>query len=235
VRRTQLAPGVDHAALFRALPTPYMVMDRDLVLVECNDAYLATVGRSREELLGRPVFEVFPPTPDALDESGVPRVQRSFERARDTGQIDTMPLQRYDIPDPSGTGLVPRYWSLISVPIRDAQGRVVLVAQRAEDISDFVAERDRGLAERQRSAELGRRVLEVEADLFARAQQLAAAVQAKERAAERVAALASVALELTRADDVRDLTSTVIERGLPVLGADGGAVAVQGQDGLLGS
>ncbi len=233
VRRTQLAPGVDHAALFRALPTPYMVMDRDLVLVECNDAYLATVGRTREDILGRPVFEVFPPTADALDETGVPRVQRSFERARDTGQIDTMPLQKYDIPDPVTGGMTERYWSLISVPIRDLQGRVVLVAQRAEDISDFVAERDRGQAERQRSAELGRRVLEVEADLFARAQELAAALEGKERAAERVAALAGVALELTRAEDVRDLTSTVIERGLPVLGADGGAVAVRADDDVL--
>ena len=231
VRRA--APGVDHALLFRALPTPYMVMDRDLVLVECNDAYLATVGRTREDILGRPVFEVFPPTPDALDERGVPRVQRSFERARDTGQVDPMPLQRYDIPDPLTGGLVQRYWSLISVPIRDEQGRVVLVAQRAEDISDFVAERDRGRAERERSAALNRRVLEVEADLFARAQELAAALADKERAAERVAALAGVALELTRADDVRDLTSTVIERGLPVLGADGGAVAVRADDATL--
>ena len=232
-RRTPLAPGVDHAALFRALPTPYMVMDRDLVLVECNDAYLATVGRTREDILGRPVFEAFPPQPEALDETGVPRVQRSFERARETGQTDTMPMQRYDIPDPLTGGLTQRYWSLISVPIRDPQGRVVLVAQRAEDITDFVAERDRGQAERQRSAELGRRVLEVEADLFARAQELAAALAAKERSAERVATLAGVALELTRVDDVRELTATVIEQGLPVLGADGGAVAVRTDDDVL--
>jgi serine phosphatase RsbU (regulator of sigma subunit)/PAS domain-containing protein len=230
-RTASLAPGVDHAGLFRTLPTPYMVMDRDLVLVECNDAYLATVGRTRDDIVGRPVFDVFPPAPDALDETGVPRVQRSFEKARDTGQIDTMPVQRYDIPDGAG-GFAPRFWSLISVPIRDSQGRVVLVAQRAEDITDFVAERDRSQAEQQRTAELGRRVLEVEADLFARAQELAAAVADKERAAEQVAALAGVALELTRADDVRDLTTTVIDRGLPVLGADGGAVAVRSGDVL---
>ena len=70
------------------------------------------------------MFDVFPPSADALDETGVPRIQRSFERARDTGQTDTMPLQRYDIPDGAG-GFTQRFWSLISVPIRDAQGRVV--------------------------------------------------------------------------------------------------------------
>ena len=214
-------PGLDYVRLFRQLPTSYMVMDRDLVFVEANDAYLATVGRTREELVGTPVFEAFPPAPDALGDDGVSRVQRSFERARDTGRPDTMPVQRYDIPDPAGGGgLVERYWSLISVPVLDDDGRTVLIAQRAEDITDFVHERRRG-------EELGRRVVEVEADLYARAQELAAATRAQEQAAQRVASLAGVALELTRVDDVVGLTRTVFQRGLPVLGADGGALVVR--------
>ena len=227
VRSAEAAPVVDHVALFRALPTSYMVMDRDLVLVEANDAYLASVGRTREELVGHPVFELFPPSADALDETGVSRVQRSFERARDTGRVDTMPLQKYDIPDPATGGLAERWWSLISVPVRDADGRVALIAQRAEDITDVVHERERGRAERQRSQELGRRVLEVEADLLTRAQELERALAEREEAASRVATLAGVALDLTRAEDLADLTRIVIDRGLPVLGADGGAVAVR--------
>lgn len=219
---------IDYAALFRQLPTSYMVMDRDLVLVEANDAYLATVGRTREELVGTPVFEAFPPAQDALDETGVSHVQRSFERARDTGRPDTMPVQKYDIQDPAGgDGLVERYWSLISVPVLDASGRVTLVAQRAEDITDFVKERRRGEQERERSEQLGRRVVEVEADLYARAQELAAATREKEQSAQRVASLAGVALELTGVDDVVGLTRTVFHRGLPVIGADGGALVVR--------
>ena len=222
--------AVDHVAVFRALPTSYMVMSRDLVFVEANDAYLASVGRAREELVGRPVFELFPPTPDALDETGVSRVQRSFERARDTGRVDTMPLQKYDIPDPATGGLSERWWSLISVPVRDADGRVVLIAQRAEDITDVVRERELGRAERERNEELGRRVVEVEADLLTRAQQLEQALAERQEAAERVATLAGVALDLSRADDLADLTSIVIDRGLPVVGADGGAVGVLADD-----
>jgi serine phosphatase RsbU (regulator of sigma subunit)/PAS domain-containing protein len=218
---------VDHRRLFHALPTPYMVMDRDLRIVEANEAYLANVGRTRQELLGRPVFEMFPPTPDALDETGVTRVQRSFERARDTGLVDTMPLQRYSIPDPATGQLVERFWSLISVPVAGPDGRVALIAQRAEDITAFVAERERGEAAAERSAELGRRVLEVEADLYARAQELESALAEKEQSARRVASLAGVALELTAADDVGALTRVVFSRGLPVLGADGGAIVVR--------
>ena len=223
-----VAAAVDYVALFRGLPTSYLVMDRDLVFVEANDAYLATVGRTRDELLGRPVFEMFPPTPDALEPgTNVSRVQLSLERARDTGRPDTMPVQKYDIPDPDGDGMVERYWSLISVPILDAYGRVAFVAQRAEDITDFVRERERGARAVQDSAEWQRRVQEVEADLFARGKELEETRAAKDEAAERLTRLATVALDLTSAETVEDLAGTVFRRGLSVLGADGGAISVR--------
>ena len=221
----------DLARLFRALPTPYMVMSPDLIFVEANDAYLLNVGRTREELLGRPVFEMFPPSPDALDESGTSRVQRSFERARDTGRPDTMPIQRYDIPDPVHGGTVERFWSLISVPILDAEGRTQFVVQRAEDITEFVRERQRHEADQERGRAWRRRVEEVEADLYARAQETQAALAQKDLAARQLASLAHVALLLTSADTVLDLERIVIEHGLKVLGADGGAVLSPHPDG----
>ena len=220
------AGDVDFTALFRAMPTPYLVMTPDLVIAECNDAYLATVGRTRDELLGRPVFAAFPPQPDALDETGVSRVQRSFERARDTGQPDTMPIQKYDIPDPVHGGFTERFWSLISIPVPGPDGATRYVLQRAEDITDVVREQDRGRAAVERGDAFERRVAEVEADLLARAQELAAAVAAQEVASRRLAGLAEVALQLAGTRDVAELVDVVVGAGLRALGADGGAVAV---------
>jgi serine phosphatase RsbU (regulator of sigma subunit) len=50
---------------------------------------------------------------------------------------------------------------------------------------------------------------------------------AERRAEERLQRLAAVALALLGAETVEDLTAIVIGRGLPVLGADGGAVVVR--------
>ncbi len=219
--------AVDLAALFDGMPTAYLVMTPDLVIVEANAAYLANVGRTREQLIGRPVFEAFPPTADALDEHGVPRVQGSLERARDTGRPDTMPIQRYDIQDPDGPGMVERFWSLISAPILDADGRVVLVVQRNEDITDVVRERDRGRVAQEQGEAWRRRVEQVETDLYARAQELAIAVRSKEVASARLAGLAQVALELTGAETVQDLVQVVVSAGLPVVSATGGSIAVR--------
>lgn len=219
-------PAVDFAALFHAIPTPYLVMTPDLVIVEANPAYLANVGRTRDELLGRPVFEAFPPSPDALDDRGVPRVQLSFEKARDSGRPDTMPIQKYDIPDPATGGMSVRFWSLISVPVPGPDGRTALVVQRAEDITGFLSARERGLVTGEDDEQWRRRIAEVEADLFARAQELEAALAAEELASRRATSLAGVALELTTADRLEDLERIVMTRGVRVLGADGGCLTV---------
>ena len=78
-----------------------------------------------------------------------------------------MPLQKYDVPDPSGTSMVERYWSLIHVPIVDADGEVVLLVQRAENITEFMGQRGLSPAELERSEVWRRRALDVEADLYA--------------------------------------------------------------------
>lgn len=224
---------VDFAAVFEALTTAYLVMSVDLVIVAANSAYLRVVGRTREEIVGRPVFEVFPPAPQALDETGVSHVQRSFERARDTGRPDTMPIQRYDLVDPHTGAYVEQFWSLISIPVLDRQGRTVLVLQRTENITEYLRQRDAEQATVEQSEAWRRRVLEVEADLFARAQELQAARSAEVQASRRLAALADVALQLSQAQTVPELTAVIVDRGLKALGADGGALAVCHDDAVL--
>jgi GAF domain-containing protein len=217
---------VDWPGLFQALPTAYLVMTPDLRIADANQAYLDSVGRRREEILGRDVFEAFPPTPDAMDESGVSRIQVSFERVLRTGQAETMPLQKYDVPDSAG-GMTERYWSLIHVPVLDEQGRPALLVQRAENVTDYVHERELGRSLQERGEQLGRRVEEVEADLYARGLELRAALEAQQLTARRLAGLADVAMQITGAQTVDDLVGIVVDRGMVALGADGGAVAVR--------
>ncbi|MFS0700341.1 SpoIIE family protein phosphatase [Cellulomonas sp. 179-A 4D5 NHS] len=228
---------VDHAALFAQIPTSYLVMSPvapDYRILDANEAYLANVGRALEEIVGTPVFEAFPPTAETLDEHGVPWIRSSFDRAVATGRPDAMPLQKYDVPDPETGGMVERYWSLISVPILDAEGRVALLVQRAENVTDFVQESRRHAVERERGEHWERRAMEVEADLFARAEDLAAALRAKDVASRRLASLADVTLRVGSADSVAELIEVVFGSGLPVLDASGGSIAVRepGQDVL---
>ncbi len=219
---------LDFQRLFDDLPTAYLVMDLDLVIVDANRAYVDLVGHSREAVVGRWVFDAFPPTPDALDPDGRNPLQVSFETARDTGRADVLPLFRYAVVDPVSGRLVERHWSLMSAPVRDVEGRVSHVLQRVEDVSDYVRDREGQRAQVRLGQE---RVDAVEADLYLRVEQLRAAKEAREVAARQLASLNEVALALTAADSVEDLEQIVIGRGLSVLGADGGAVTSRAEDG----
>lgn len=231
--RDRTPGGVDYPLLFTKIPTSYLVMSPeapDYRILDANDAYLANVGRSRVEIVGRPVFEAFPATGDAFDEDGVPYIRRSFDRAVSTGRPDTMPLQKYDVPDQAGTGMVERYWSLISVPILGDDGAVVLLVQRAENITDFVGERTQG-DDAADDEQWRRRVQEIEADLFARAQELASAVQAKDVVSRQLAGLAEVALQMGPAESVDDMVDVISRAALPVLQAAAAAIAVRAAAG----
>lgn len=164
--------AVDHAALFDAAPTPFLVVDPELVIVEVNRAYCASVGRSREELLGRHMFEAFPDNPEDPAADGVENLRASLERARDTQRPDTMAVQKYDIPDPARGVFVERYWSPMNVPVVGGDGRTAYVVHRVEDVTDYVRQQEAREVDAARGEEWRRRVLEVEADLVARAREL---------------------------------------------------------------
>lgn len=158
---------VPYPALFAATPSALVVLTPDLVICEVNTAYLDVTGRSRDELIGRPLFEVFPVPVDTVD-----HLRASLERVRDTGKPDAMSVQRYDIPDGRG-GFAERYWSPISVPIVDEHGDTVLLLHRAEDVTEFVRERQLDVAGHDDGG-LRHRIQQAEADVFARARELEA-------------------------------------------------------------
>src|SRR6266705_2695139 len=62
--RSKAPAVVDYQVLFKLLSTPHMVLDRTLRLVAANDAYVRATGVRLEDILGRPVFDVFPTDPE---------------------------------------------------------------------------------------------------------------------------------------------------------------------------
>lgn len=128
------AGGPDYAGLFRVLPSPYMVIDRDLNYVDVNDAYCAVLERSREDLLGRNIFDAFPNE----GESGA-RLRASFKRVIETGQPDSIALIPYPIERPAsrGGGFEMRYWSAAHVPLLDPAGRTRFIVQNTVEVTEL--------------------------------------------------------------------------------------------------
>src|SRR5436305_12115273 len=95
---------------------------------------------TRDEILGRGIFEVFPDTPDEPAATGVDNLRASLARVRQRLTPDTMAVQKYDIRRPAeeGGGFEVRWWSPVNSPVLDEHDRLLYVIHRVEDVTEFV-------------------------------------------------------------------------------------------------
>lgn len=218
----QDAGGTDFAAIFDALPAPYLVLDPDLRIVAANRAREEATGVPAREVVGRHVFDAFPDDPQDPDARGTELLRQSLERVIATGRADVMPVQRYNIPVATG-GFEQRWWTPVNVPVLDRDGRLQAVVHRVEDVTDYMAgdpgDGRPGLAQ------------DSELAVYRQGHELRRALTDEAVTSRRLEGLVEVARQLGETSTVAGLTDVVVHRGLRVLDADGGAVAVLDESG----
>lgn len=125
--------------VFQHSPNAYMVLDSGLRYLAVNHAYELLVGHSREALLGRALFDVFPGSANDDGSAQADVLRASFERVFATGERDVLALIPYAIESstPGGPVLDMRYWSATHTPLKDAEGRVVAVLQHTTDVTEL--------------------------------------------------------------------------------------------------
>jgi signal transduction histidine kinase/ActR/RegA family two-component response regulator len=131
-------------SLFRLSPNAYVLLDRNLVILDANAAYLALTGRRLEEIQGQRLHEAFAADPLSPETTRVQELLDSFARVLSRKAIDTLPVIRYSIArhTPLGPVYEDRYWSATHTPILDEQGEVVAILQHTSDITELQAMKD---------------------------------------------------------------------------------------------
>jgi len=165
----------DYRLLFESAPGPYLILTPDLTIAAVNEAYLTATMTKREEIVGRGLFEVFPDNPDDPAATGVRNLRTSLDRVRERRAPDTMAVQKYDIrrPESAGGGFEERYWSPTNVPVFDARGKLMYIIHHVEDVTEFVRLKRLDGERHRLTAELRSRAEKMEAEVYARAQEVA--------------------------------------------------------------
>jgi PAS domain S-box-containing protein len=129
----------DYQALFRASPYPYLVMKPDLTIVGASGAYLRSVQRTEEEIVGRYVFDAFPAEEGNAEATDIGEVKASLLRALAKGQPDTTAFVRYavEVDTPQGKKYEERYWSTVHTPVLGEDGQPILVFQNPVDVTEL--------------------------------------------------------------------------------------------------
>ena len=164
----------DFRRLFEAAPGLYLVLDPDLKIVAASEAYLRATMTKRDEIVGRGIFDVFPDNPDDPDATGVRHLRASLDAVRTKLAPDTMAVQKYDIRRPveEGGGFEERFWSPMNSPVIGDDGRLEYIIHRVEDVTEYVRLQKHGAHQAELTAELQERGARMEAEIYARSQEL---------------------------------------------------------------
>ncbi|MFI8342046.1 PP2C family protein-serine/threonine phosphatase [Streptomyces sp. NPDC085639] len=158
--------GIDYQAVFQALPGAVALLTPDLVYADVNESFLSASGRTREQLVGRYLFDVFPDNPTDPAATGMRNLRASLERVKATGERDSMAVQRYDVEDPHGSGVwYERYWSPVNVPVRAPDGSLALLLHRVEEVTEIIRARGGSSGGRDKAQVL-------EAEIYTRGREL---------------------------------------------------------------
>ncbi len=131
---------VDYTSVFEALPGNFIILKPDsphFTILAISDEHLVNTGKTREEVIGKHIYEIFPVNPDAISATGPSAFRLSLEKVLSSKKADQMPVVRYDIPSANG-GFEERYWSASSKPVLSAKGEILYIIHTTIDITSQV-------------------------------------------------------------------------------------------------
>jgi signal transduction histidine kinase len=159
------AATIDFQAVFEAVPSNVLIVAPDsprFTILAASDAYLAATLTTRDDIIGRALFEAFPDAnPHNPLRTGVANLRASLDTALRTSAPHEMPVQRYDLLDADGTWTV-RYWAPRNVPVLAPDGSIRFLLHQVDDVTSHVLEREtetnvrRGVEDLLRASELAR-------------------------------------------------------------------------------
>lgn len=108
-------------------------------MLAANPAHARAFATSREALVGRGLFEVFPAAPDPSTAALMTAIRASLDKVLATGKPDQMPMRPYMTRGADGAE-VERFVSATNTPIL-ADGRVIQILSSTQDVTGEVMER----------------------------------------------------------------------------------------------
>ncbi len=125
--------------LFESLPGLFLVFTADLKIIAVSDALLKAMMTTRENLIGRNLFDAVPEQPGT---ETVANWRASLERVRKSGAPDSMAIQRYNIRRPDGV-FEERFLSPMNSPVLGVDRRIEYFIHRVVDVTEYVRQKSR--------------------------------------------------------------------------------------------
>ncbi|RAW00017.1 sensor histidine kinase [Pseudochryseolinea flava] len=159
--------SVNYQLIFESLPGMYYVLLPNFTIAAVSDVFLRSTMTTREMLIGKALFDIFPENPEETAARGEASMRMSLQYVLDHKITHTMAIVKYDIRTPDGK-YDERYWSPVNHPVLDAHGSVAYIIHQVKDVTELM----RKQTKEERAYQLKEIATEYEAELYQRAQEI---------------------------------------------------------------
>ena len=131
---------IDFNLVFESMPVYSVLLDIDaprFTIVAVTDEYLVLSNKKRASIMGKGLFEVFPPNPAETNFTGENNLSHSFNTVINTKEPHQLPVQRYDIADKAGN-FSKYHWRATNKPVLDKEGNILYILHTAQNITDTI-------------------------------------------------------------------------------------------------
>lgn len=129
-------PDKDILQIFEELPDYYLILSNDLTIITASNAYVWLTGKSRQEMAGKNLFDIFPRHPDwAKNADG--GIHFSLQKVLETNLPHELEVIRFDVPGADGQ-LQERYWKTSNKPVLNASGEIKYIIHKTADVTESV-------------------------------------------------------------------------------------------------
>ncbi len=128
-----------YQSILRSSTDSYLILTPDLTIMDVSAGFMRITDTKREDILGRYLFEVFPPNAANASTAAMHNMQQSCKHVLETGHTDHMPILRYDlcVTTPAGNSFSERHWKSSNSPVFNDKGEVAYILTHSEDVTEI--------------------------------------------------------------------------------------------------
>lgn len=131
----------DFQNVFRQLPERKLLIranDPDFIIEDITDSYAAMINANRDDMMGKPYFQVFPDA-GSEDAARISNLVRVFRKIIAVKEPQIQHVFRHDLPHPTKEGkMLERYWQTTLYPILDKDQKVSHILQVSSNATQEV-------------------------------------------------------------------------------------------------
>ena len=134
-------PQIDLSIIMNAIPGNHVFLLPNaptFTIIGATDSFLQTSYTTREQIIGKPLFEIFPDNSTDEKATGVNNLRASLTYVLLQKEAHQMALQRYDIVNPHTGAFEFKVWAASNKPILNREGAIQYIIHTTEDITEKV-------------------------------------------------------------------------------------------------